>query len=144
MKGVAKMNGVAELLTDETSVYMKATGGYKVVNIKDRPLYGYILGPGTVGTLNLIGEETCVIWEPPATMNMSAFEVLRRLTQPIADKLAGMKADNALPEIFSSFDYSAKDLHATARFLIQFWKSTDEQVPELTNLVHPACSIMET
>lgn len=137
------MNGVAELIDDNNQLSIKRVGHYKVVNTKTRTIYGYVLEAGTSGTLTNHENESCVIWDIPPTANLSAFEVLRRITQPITDHLNRMKADNMSADDFASFDYSPKDLHATAGFITQFWKSTDEQVSEINNLIYPVLGIID-
>lgn len=137
------MNGVAESIDDTNQPSIKRVGAYKVVNTKPRTIYGYPLEAGTSGTLTSYENESCVIWEIAPTLNLSAFEVLRRLTQPIADHLQRMKADNMGADDFASFDYSPNDLHATAGFITQFWKSTDEQVSEINNLIYPVLAIID-
>lgn len=144
MKGVAKMQCVAEDLSDNSASFIRRTGSFKVENVVTRSLYGYTLEAGVTGNLTTNEGSDCVVWCLPTTAEWSAFEVLRFVTQLVANDLEELRKAYHIPIDYSDFNYFPDELHATATFLIEFWKRTDEEVQELKELLFPVCSIMET
>lgn len=144
MRGVAKLNTIAEYVEEEYTYYMRPIDDGKLRNIKERSVYGIDLEAGVIGVIKNIRGTACVVWEIPQSLEVSAIDILMWSIRPIAENLNEMILNGASRTEFLNFDYCATDVHAVVEFLVQVYKTTTEPMNDLRRLVHSVCIIMRS